>query len=99
MLSRPGSMMMGPMPGAYAMSRPSSRTGSRPTSGCFIVSATIHNHILLRSWWQGRRCAQASTPEQEPLHVPAQHGGLCGSKGCEAERAGEGDQPVPGQAQ
>jgi len=33
MLSRPGSMMMGPMQGGYAMSRPTSRTGSRPTSG------------------------------------------------------------------
>ena len=36
MMSRPGSMMMGPMPGAFAMSRPASRTGSRPTSGKFL---------------------------------------------------------------
>ena len=33
MMSRPGSMMMGPGGGGYAMSRPTSRTGSRPASG------------------------------------------------------------------
>ena len=33
MMSRPGSMMMGGMPGGFAVSRPASRTGSRPTSG------------------------------------------------------------------
>ena len=37
MMSRPGSMMMGgPGPG-YIVSRPSSRTGSRPASGMITM--------------------------------------------------------------
>ena len=41
MLSRPGSMMMGPLPGAFAMSRPASRTGSRPASGAPIFKLAL----------------------------------------------------------
>ena len=45
MMSRPGSVMIGGG-GGYVMSRPSSRTGSRPASGTCIFSQ-IKSHFLI----------------------------------------------------